>query len=76
MRSTSWEISGLHEGISTFKSFLFFYIGSQREHKILSASLIEIGIPIKLANLSISNLIILFFEIFSSYYKFTWFTAA
>ena len=64
IKSTSWLISGLQEGISTFKSFLPFLHWNPKDKNIFCASLIVIGIPIKFSNLLVSNLMMLFFWVF------------
>ena len=61
IKSTLWAISGLHEGISTIRFFLFFLQVKPNWVRIFCASLIDIGIPIKLSKLSNSNFMTLFF---------------
>ena len=45
IKSTLWTISGLHDGISTKRFFLFFLQLKPNWVRILCASLIDIGIP-------------------------------
>ena len=61
IKSTSCKISGLQEGVSTFILFLVFFTLKPKDDRILSASEIEIEIPIKSLNFSILKFITLLF---------------
>ena len=62
IKSTSCKISGLQEGFQLLNLFDFFNL-KPKDDRILSASEIEIEIPIKSLNFSILKFITLFLRI-------------